>query len=146
MPLKTWKNWPQKSTQIFFQYCQPAQSQPKSQFLFHENFSRRDLCITTVVTTISFYNRATVVWEKGGHGFSIIQDERKIKFLSISFCNCTKNDTNLNLKNLAHPCTDIDFECFGFKKTNWKYVGSIQINFRMFSIFFYKRRFRCHKF
>ena len=30
--------------QFFFQYCQPAQNQPKSQFLFHKNCSPDDLC------------------------------------------------------------------------------------------------------
>ena len=34
--------------QIFFQYCQPAQNQPKSQFLFHKNYSPRDLCVMTL--------------------------------------------------------------------------------------------------
>ena len=35
---------------IFFQYCQPAQNQPKSQFLFHKKCSPRDLCIMTLGT------------------------------------------------------------------------------------------------
>ena len=33
---------------LFFLYCQPAQIQPKSQFLFHKNCSPRDLCIKTL--------------------------------------------------------------------------------------------------
>jgi len=37
-------------TNFFFQYCQPAQIQPKSQFLFHKNCSPRDLCIMTLIT------------------------------------------------------------------------------------------------
>ena len=32
----------------FFQYCQPAHKQPKSQFLFHKNCSPRNLCIMTL--------------------------------------------------------------------------------------------------
>ena len=50
--MKTWKNHPQKlliiAPKFFFQYCQPAQIQPKSQFLFHKNCSSRDLCIMTL--------------------------------------------------------------------------------------------------
>ena len=46
------KNLPSKvayfMAQFFFQYCQPAQKQPKSQFLFHKNCSPRDLCILTL--------------------------------------------------------------------------------------------------
>ena len=30
---------------LFFQYCEMAQNQQKSQFLFHNNWSLRDLCI-----------------------------------------------------------------------------------------------------
>ena len=45
-PTKVAHNMPQ----IFFQHCQPAQNQPKSQFLFHENWSLRDLCIMTLPT------------------------------------------------------------------------------------------------
>ena len=30
---------------FFFQYCQPTQNQPKSQFLFHKSCSLRNLCI-----------------------------------------------------------------------------------------------------
>ena len=33
---------------FFFQYCQPAQNQPKSQFLFHKFCSPREFCITTL--------------------------------------------------------------------------------------------------
>ena len=32
-----------------FQYCQPAQNQPKSQILFHKNGSPRDLYIMTLI-------------------------------------------------------------------------------------------------
>ena len=43
LPLKTWKKPPSKVAHnwppIFFQYCQTAQIQPKSQFLFHKNSS-----------------------------------------------------------------------------------------------------------
>jgi hypothetical protein len=35
----------------FYFYCQPAQNQPKSQFLFHKKYSPRDLCITTLFST-----------------------------------------------------------------------------------------------
>ena len=38
MPSKVAHNWPQ----FFFQYCQPAQNQPKSHFLFHKNVYLRD--------------------------------------------------------------------------------------------------------
>ena len=34
----------------FFQYCQPAQDQPKSHFLFHKNVSLRDFYIMTLHT------------------------------------------------------------------------------------------------
>jgi hypothetical protein len=37
-------NWPH----FFFQYSQPTQNQPKSQFLFHKNCSPRELCIMTL--------------------------------------------------------------------------------------------------
>ena len=50
-PLKTWKKHPQKLLIIglnFFQYCQPAQNQSKSQFLFHKNCSTCNLSIMTL--------------------------------------------------------------------------------------------------
>ena len=37
--------------QFIFEYCQPAQNQPKSQFLFHKSCSPRDLCIMTLAGT-----------------------------------------------------------------------------------------------
>ena len=36
---------------IGIQYCQPAQNQSKSQFLFHKNCSTRDLFIVTLLRT-----------------------------------------------------------------------------------------------
>ena len=42
----------------FFQYCQPAQNQPKSQILFHENGSQRDLCFWYIMTLLSTYTDA----------------------------------------------------------------------------------------
>ena len=43
LPIKTWENSPQKlikfDPNFFHQYCQPAQNQPKYQFLFHKNCS-----------------------------------------------------------------------------------------------------------
>jgi hypothetical protein len=42
-------NWPP----IFFQYCQPAQNQLKSHFLFHKNVSLRDFYIMTLATAIA---------------------------------------------------------------------------------------------
>ena len=51
-PLKTWKNHLQNlliiGPQYFFQYCQPAQNQPNSHFLFHKNVSLRDFYIITL--------------------------------------------------------------------------------------------------
>ena len=41
---------------FFFLYCQLAQKQPKSQFLFQKNCSPRDLCIITLVTYIRMYS------------------------------------------------------------------------------------------
>ena len=38
--------------QFFFQHCQSAQTQPKSQILFHKNSSPRDLCIMTLTTAV----------------------------------------------------------------------------------------------
>ena len=57
--LETLRNHPKKlliieSAPIFFQYCQLAQIQPKSQFLFHKNCSPRDLCIMTLYRTSLF--------------------------------------------------------------------------------------------
>ena len=37
-----------KSCSIFFQYCQPAQNQPKSHILFHKNVSLHDFYIMTL--------------------------------------------------------------------------------------------------
>ena len=48
-------NRPQKlliiGPKLFFQYCKPVQNQAKSQFLFHKNFSPRDLSIMTLIAT-----------------------------------------------------------------------------------------------
>ena len=46
-------NWPK----VIFQYCQPAQNQPKSHILFHKNGSLRDFYIMTAL--ISNYNEKT---------------------------------------------------------------------------------------
>ena len=52
MSWKTWKIRPQKlliiSPIFFFSNAQPAQIQPKSQFLFHKNLPPRDLSIMTL--------------------------------------------------------------------------------------------------
>ena len=51
LTLKTRKNCPQKLliiAQFFFQYCHPAENQPKSHFLFHKNISPRDFYIMTL--------------------------------------------------------------------------------------------------
>ena len=45
-PSKVANNRP---THFFFQYCQRAQNHPKSHFLFHENVSRRDFYIMTLI-------------------------------------------------------------------------------------------------
>ena len=45
-PSKVVHNW----HKFFFQYCQPAQNQPESQFLVHDNCSPYDLCIMTLLT------------------------------------------------------------------------------------------------
>ena len=41
------------SPQFFFQYCQPAQNQPKSHFLFYKNVSLGDFYIMTLIGTMS---------------------------------------------------------------------------------------------
>ena len=55
-----WKQHPQKlliiNPNLFFRYCQPAQNQPKSQFLFHKNCSPRDICIMTLVDYGPFFS------------------------------------------------------------------------------------------
>ena len=38
---------------FFFQYCQPAQNQPKSHILFHKNGSLEDFYIMTLCTLLS---------------------------------------------------------------------------------------------
>ena len=43
LPTKTWKNLPKY---LFFQWCHPAQIQPKSQILFHKNLPPRDFSIS----------------------------------------------------------------------------------------------------
>ena len=49
LPSKVAHNWPK----FFFQYCQPAQNQPKSHILFHKNGYLRDFYIMTLVVTIT---------------------------------------------------------------------------------------------
>ena len=39
-----------RSKCLFFQKCQPAQIQPKCQFLFHKNLPPRDFSILTLAT------------------------------------------------------------------------------------------------
>ena len=50
--MKTLKKCPQKLPN-FFVCCQPAQNQPKSQFMFHKKCLLRDLCIMTLVQSVS---------------------------------------------------------------------------------------------
>ena len=56
-PWKHEKNPPQKlliiGPQLFFQYCQPAQNQPKSHFLFHKNPSLLNFYIMTLMRTLA---------------------------------------------------------------------------------------------
>ena len=56
--MKTWKNCTQKmliiSPNLFFQYCQPAQNQPKSHFLFHKKVSLRNFAAISVSIEIKF--------------------------------------------------------------------------------------------
>ena len=54
------KNMKQTTTKVahnrpkyFFQHCQPAQNQPKSQFMFHENCSLRDLRLLTLILLVA---------------------------------------------------------------------------------------------
>ena len=51
--MKTGKKLPSKVAhnrpQFFFQYCQPAQNQPKSHFLFHKNVSLCDFYVMTLL-------------------------------------------------------------------------------------------------
>jgi hypothetical protein len=61
LPLKTWKRHSKVAYNrppFFFQYCQPAQNQPKSHFLFHKNVSLRDFYMMTLVPTLG--NHCTV--------------------------------------------------------------------------------------
>jgi len=82
---KTWKNRPQKLLIIgpnsFFQYCQPTQNQPKSQFLFHKNFSPHDLCIMTLILRRVLINVSSFffVWS------SIESDISVLEFIYIWF-------------------------------------------------------------
>ena len=48
-PSKVADNWPPIS---FFQYCQPAQNQPKSHILFHKNVSLRGFYILTLLSRL----------------------------------------------------------------------------------------------
>ena len=64
------KNRPQKlliiSPKTFFQYCQPAQNQPKSQFLFNWNYSTHDLCIMALVL------RTCIMWLESNNDWQMI--------------------------------------------------------------------------
>ena len=75
--MKKWKNLPQKLLIIgpiyVFQYCQPAQNQPKSQFLFHEICSPRDLCIMTVNTGKEWKKFSAFIKAYEGHFESFFQ-------------------------------------------------------------------------
>ena len=60
LPMKTLKNFPQKYKTLRpspkFQYCQPAQNQPKSHILSHKNGSPWDLYIMTLKLSLKdFY-------------------------------------------------------------------------------------------
>ena len=58
-PLKVAQNW----TRPFFQYCQLAQIQPKSQFLFHKNLPPRDFSIMTMGICWGFIVVSGQKWE-----------------------------------------------------------------------------------
>ena len=55
---------------LFFQYCQPAQNQPKSHFRFCKNVSLRDFYIMTLISCAKvgivslhlWHSRVVVVW------------------------------------------------------------------------------------
>ena len=57
---KNMKKQPQKlliiGSNLFFQYCQPAQNQPKSLILFYKNGSLCDCCIMTLPAAIGHGN------------------------------------------------------------------------------------------
>ena len=64
LSIKTWKKNAVKScslsAQFFFQYCQIAQNQPKSQFMFDKNWSPRDLCI--MILYLSHSSSSLLYW------------------------------------------------------------------------------------
>ena len=70
MPIKTWKNRPQKLLIIgpnyFFQYCQPAQNQPKYNFLFHKNVSLSNLFSYHNLSRSSCSCCTIIIWPFGG--------------------------------------------------------------------------------
>ena len=45
-----------ESAPIFFQRCQPAQNQPKSNFLFHKNVSLHDFNVMTLILSYHINN------------------------------------------------------------------------------------------
>ena len=49
-PSKVAHNW----SRPFFQYCQSAQTQPKSQFLFYKNLQPRDFSIVTLTACMGY--------------------------------------------------------------------------------------------
>ena len=63
--MKTWKKQPQKlliiGQNFVFQYCQPAQIQPKFQFLFNKNLPPRDFSLMTLVGT-SLASNSAKIW------------------------------------------------------------------------------------
>ena len=58
-PMKTSKKTSSKVAHnrppFFFQYCQPAQNQPKSHILFHKNGSLRDFYDFAFISLLSTY-------------------------------------------------------------------------------------------
>ena len=55
-----------------FQYCQPTQNQPKSQFIFHRNYSPHDLCLMTLLRILKEHIKRNTYLEsilKADHSF-----------------------------------------------------------------------------
>ena len=120
-PHKNMKKPPSKvahsQPNFFFQYCQPAQNQPKSHFLFHKNDSLRDFYIIiltlvsfcpTIVQCLFFY-QSNLIW---------------LLYINFAYSEkATKFEKNLPLK-IGHYWVASNFKWIFF----FKFCGLLRIS------------------
>ena len=153
---KTWINCPQKlliiGPNFIFQYCQPAQNQPKFHFLFHKNGSlcnfyiSNDFDIRNCIINYMFWIYFQKIENKSCHqetsaGCNCATVIRICNIFSFNFGNCAWNRKQIDMlrRNFVNYCNSIWNTGINFHDINHKVFFCLFIHpwFVIISCFFY---------